>query len=157
MTPRPALPSEHGAIAALWHAGWHDGHAGHVPESLVRLRTLSDFERRVADLPGLRVIGPEGAPVGLCSVQEDELHQLYVAAEARGTGAAAALVADAEARLSEAHGSAFLHCAIGNRRARRFYERMGWGFARTETAMLRSADGPYPLAVARYEKTFTLP
>lgn len=157
MTPRPALPEEHGAIAALWHRGWHDGHAGHVPESLTRLRTPSDFDRRVAGLPGLRVIGAAGAPVGLCSIDGAELHQLYVAAEARGTGAAAALLADAEARLSAHHESAHLHCALGNARARRFYERMGWRFARLETAMLRSAEGPYPLDVARYEKAFTLP
>ena len=101
-------------------------------------------------------LGPEGAPVGLCSIEGNELHQLYVAPEARGTGAAAVLMADAEARLSEAHDSAFLHCALGNARARRFYERMGWRFAGTETAMLRSTEGPYPLEVARYEKLFTL-
>jgi hypothetical protein len=38
------------------------------------------------------VIGPIGAPLGFCMLKDDELYQLYVAAEARGVGAAAAVI-----------------------------------------------------------------
>ena len=66
----------------------------------------------------LRVVGPVGAPVGLSVVKGDELYQLFVSAQSRGTGVAAALIADAQARLS-ARGveTAWLTCAIGNDRA----------------------------------------
>ncbi len=82
----------------------------------------------------------------------DHLVQLYVSAQARGTGAAAALMADAEARLAEAGVEiAWLACAIGNERAARFYEKCGWRRAGTVTYQ---PDASYrtPLEVWRYEK-----
>jgi hypothetical protein len=39
--------------------------------------------------------------LGFCLVKGDELYQLYVKAESRGSGVATALMADAEARMSE--------------------------------------------------------
>ncbi|HXV64473.1 MAG TPA: GNAT family N-acetyltransferase [Vicinamibacteria bacterium] len=75
----------------------------------------------------MRVVGPVGAPVGFCVVKGDELYQLYVSAQSRGAGVAAALIADAEARLVEdGVERAWLACAIGNERAARFYEKSGW-------------------------------
>jgi ribosomal protein S18 acetylase RimI-like enzyme len=52
-----------------------------------------------ASLPSVRVVGTAGAPVGFCVVKDEELYQLFVAAESRGSGIAVELVADAEARL----------------------------------------------------------
>ena len=154
MTPRPARLDDLDALAALWHEGWHDAHAAILPAALVRLRTLESLrERLLAGRDQTWVIGPPGAPVGFSMVKDDELYQLYVAPAARGTGVAAALIADAERRLA-ARGVelAWLACAIGNERAARFYEREGW--RRTGVAVIRAetSEGPFPLEVWRYEK-----
>jgi ribosomal protein S18 acetylase RimI-like enzyme len=86
----------------------------------------------------------------------DELYQLYVSAQARGSGVAAALMADAEARLAEAGvATAWLACAIGNERAARFYEKCGWRRAGTMINELDTPDGMFPLEVWRYEKSVT--
>jgi ribosomal protein S18 acetylase RimI-like enzyme len=87
----------------------------------------------------------------------DELYQLYVSAEARGTGVAAALIADAEARLA-AHGvrTAWLACAIGNDRAARFYEKSGWRRAGTVVSELDTPAGIFRLDVWRYEKDLAI-
>lgn len=58
-------------------------------------------EREIAALPNVRVVGPPRRPNGLCIVRSDELYQLFVAAPSRGSGVAAALLADAEARLAD--------------------------------------------------------
>jgi GNAT superfamily N-acetyltransferase len=59
--------------------------------------------------------------------KDDELYQLFVSAQSRGAGVAAALIADAEARLlARGVETAWLACAIGNERAARFYEKCGW-------------------------------
>jgi len=85
-----------------------------------------------------------------------ELSQLFVSAEAHGSGVAAALIADAEARLAE-HGveTAWLACAIGNDRAARFYEKSGWRLAGTAVNTAETSSGPFPLEVWRYEKRLT--
>jgi ribosomal protein S18 acetylase RimI-like enzyme len=113
-------------LAKLWYDGWHDSHARIVPAELTRLRTLESFRDRLqAALPNVRVVGPSGAPVGFCIVRDDELYQLFVSAQSRGSGVASALIADAEARLAKIGvETAWLACAIGNERAARFYEKM---------------------------------
>jgi GNAT superfamily N-acetyltransferase len=64
---------------------------------------------------------------GFIMVVEDEVEQVYVAREHRGTGVAAALLARAEEIVaSNGHESAWLAVVPGNARARRFYERNGW-------------------------------
>ena len=86
-------------------------------------------------------------------MQKDELYQLFVAAEARGSGVATALITDAEARLAAAGvETAWLACAIGNERAARFYENRGWRRAGTMINPLDTPDGVLPLEVWRYEK-----
>jgi GNAT superfamily N-acetyltransferase len=142
-------------LARLWHQGWLDAHAAIVPAELIRLRSLASFRERLpALLPKTRVVGAPGEPVGLAITQGDELHQLYVSSQARGTGVAAALVADAEARLiEEGVEIAWLACAIGNRRAARFYEKSGWHLARTFVSPLDTGAGIFLLEVWRYEKT----
>jgi len=153
-TVRPADPSETGVLARLWYDGWQDAHAAILPAELARARTLESFtERMAAALAEVRVIGPQGAPLGFAILKGDELDQFYVASRARGAGVAAVLMADAEARLS-ARGveTAWLACAIGNARAARFYEKCGWYLARTMVSRLDTADGPFDLKVWRYEK-----
>lgn len=159
MLVRAALADELDALARLWLETWREAHEAIIPRALTRLRTLPSFRDRLAALlPQIRVVGPKGAPLGFAIVKDDELYQLFVAATARGSGVAAALLADAEARLAAAGvTTAWLACAIGNDRAARFYEKNGW--ARVGTAMIpaETSEGPFPLEVWRYEKTVARP
>ena len=154
MDVRAAQEREIDHLARIWYDGWHEAHAQIVPAELTRLRTLESFrDRLLAALPDLRVVGPPGEPLGFCIVQGDELYQLFVAAESRGTGVAAALVADAEARLAESGVEiAWLACAIGNQRAANFYEKCGWHRAGNMINHAETSDGSFPLEVWRYEK-----
>ncbi|WP_395645743.1 GNAT family N-acetyltransferase [Terricaulis sp.] len=157
MSIRDAIDSEIAPLAALWRDAWMDGHAAHVPADLVALRTLDSFESRLRQAyPEIRVADENGALLGFHVLKGAELYQLFVAAEARGTGVAVKLIEDAEARLA-ARGveTAFLTCAIGNRRAARFYEKRGWRLARTLVEELPTKAGPYALEVWRYEKRLT--
>ena len=152
---RDGNPDELDALARLWFEAWQDGHRAVVPAALARVRTLESFRARLsAALPRVRVVGPAGAPVGFCIIQDDELYQLFVDRSARGTGVAAALLADGEARL-KANGvrMAWLACAIGNDRAARFYEKSGWHRTGTITSRLETIAGVFLLDVWRYEKT----
>ena len=154
MYVRTAYADEIDAIARVWYDAWQDGHAKVVPAELAADRTEESFRSRLqAMLPDTRVIGPRGAPLGFCTIKADELYQLFVAANARGSGAASLLLADGESRLA-ANGVeiAWLACAIGNDRAARFYEKCGWRLARVFTSHLDTANGAFDLDVWRYEK-----
>jgi GNAT superfamily N-acetyltransferase len=159
MDVRAAEEVDIGHLAKIWYDGWHDAHAQIVPAELTRLRTLESFRDRLqAALPNVRVVGPSGEPVGFCIVKGNELYQLFVSAQSRGSGVAAALIADAEARFSE-NGveTAWLACAIGNERAAKFYEKCGWHRAGTMINDLETSKGKFPLEVWRYEKSLTPP
>ena len=157
MDVRAAEEAEVDHLARLWYEGWHEAHAPIVPAELTRLRTLESFRNRLQEaLLSVRVVGPPGAPVGFCIVRGAELYQLFVSVPSRGSGAAAALIADAEARLSESGvETAWLACAIGNERAARFYEKCGWYRVGTVVNRVETPSGPYPLEVWRYEKSLT--
>jgi ribosomal protein S18 acetylase RimI-like enzyme len=151
---RNAELAEIDLLARIWYDGWRDAHEQIVPEDLTRLRTLESFRDRLeAALPSVRVVGAAGEPVGFCMLKGDELYQLYVSGSARGSGAAASLVADAEAHLSKKGvETAWLACAIGNERAARFYERCGWRRTGTVINHLETPAGEFLLEVWRYEK-----
>jgi len=152
---RAAEQTELDQLAQVWFDAWNDAHAQIVPAELVRLRTLENFRERLQkDLPNLRVAGSPGEPVGFCLVKDDELYQLFVAAPARGTGVAAALMADGEAKLAQSGVAiAWLACAMGNDRAARFYEKCGWHRTGTMTNEAETSEGTFLLQVWRYEKT----
>ena len=113
-----------------------------VPPALVALRTSESFLDRLRDLgDALRVAGPPGRPLGLCVASGDDIDQLYVAPAARGTGLAARLLADGEARLAAAGVRVGrIACAIGNDRALRFYEKHGWRGGRGTITLAGSFD-----------------
>ncbi|MFC6489756.1 GNAT family N-acetyltransferase [Nitratireductor sp. GCM10026969] len=159
MQVRSADAAEIDHLARLWHEGWHETHAPLLPPHLTRLRTLESFRERLqAALSDTRVAGPPGAPVGFSVLKGEELYQLFVSPEARGSGVAAALIADAEARLAECGvETAWLACAIGNERAARFYEKSGWRLAGTVVNQAETSTGPFPLEVWRYEKRLARP
>src|SRR4051812_47683535 len=95
---RPADEAEIDHLAKLWFDGWRDAHEAIVPAELTRRRTLASFRDRLrAGIADVTVIGAAGAATGFSMLKDDELYQLYVSAEARGRGAAVALIDDAEA------------------------------------------------------------
>jgi ribosomal protein S18 acetylase RimI-like enzyme len=149
---RNAAEADLDRLAMIWHQGWHEAHASLVPAELTLVRTLPNFRERLqAALSDLRVAGEPSA--GFCQLKDDELFQLYVSAEARGSGVAAALIADAETRLAEKGVEvAWLACAIGNERAARFYEKSGWERVGVMINEAETPAGPFPLEVWRYEK-----
>jgi GNAT superfamily N-acetyltransferase len=154
MTVRDADPSEARQLAQVWYDAWQDSHVRLVPAELAAHRTPESFHERVeAAITRTRAAGALGAPVGLCIIKQDELEQLFVAAAARGTGAAAALLADGEERLRRGGTRlAWLACAIGNDRAARFYEKHGWTRAGVMTYQAVTASATFPLETWRYEK-----
>jgi ribosomal protein S18 acetylase RimI-like enzyme len=144
-------------LAGIWFEGWHAAHAQIVPAQLVRMRTLKSFEERLHGAAAhVRVAEVAGAPVGFYLLKGSELYQLYVASNARGSGVAATLMADAEAALDKKGVQiAWLACAIGNDRAARFYEKCGWLRIRTVTDDVEVSDGTFALEVWRYEKSLS--
>jgi GNAT superfamily N-acetyltransferase len=158
MQVRSADAAEIDRLARLWHDGWHQTHASLVRQELIRFRTPESFRERLqAAFPNVHVAGPIGAPIGFYVLKGDELSQLFVSPEAHGSGVAAALISDAEARLAAEHGveTAWLACAIGNVRAARFYEKSGWRLAGTVVNPAETSSGPFLLEVWRYEKRLT--
>jgi len=152
---RPAAESDVERLAQIWFEGWHSAHAAIVPEALTRLRTLESFGDRIREhLPDIRVLVVNRGLAGFAMVRGDEVYQFYVDAPARGSGAAAVLMADVEASLaSRGVRVAWLACAIGNERAARFYEKCGWRRVSTVVNDADTAAGPFPIRVWRYEKT----
>jgi GNAT superfamily N-acetyltransferase len=141
-------------VASIWFRGWRDGHEGHVSDELVSARTEASFRlrasQRVADTTVATV---DGAVAGFIMVVDDEVEQVYVGRDHRGTGLAAALLARAEEIVAaNGHESAWLAVVPGNARARRFYERNGW----TDTGLIEypasTAGGPVFIPAQRYEK-----
>ena len=151
---RAARDDEIDQLTTVWYDAWQDAHAALLPEDFKRLRTWESFRQRLHDaLPNVRVVGAPGSPVGFHLTKDDELYQLFVSSEARGSGVAAALIADAEARLA-AQGveTAWLACAIGNNRAARFYEKQGWKNIGTVVHRVDTPKGEYQFEVWRFEK-----
>ncbi|WP_354701434.1 acetyltransferase [Paraconexibacter sp. AEG42_29] len=150
---RPATEDDAEAIALIWSAGWHDGHAGHVPPELHDHRGLDTFRDRVPPrLATTTVAVVEGEVAGFATLHADELEQLYVATAHRGHGAAGALIAHAEATIGAEHPAAWLAVVAGNARARRFYERSGWEDGGPLAYAAETAAGPFTVPCRRYVK-----
>jgi GNAT superfamily N-acetyltransferase len=146
---RPATDADMAAVADLWHEGWHDGHAGHVPDGLTAARTLPAFHERTPMRVADTTVAVDGAGglLGFVMVVDDEVEQVFAGRAARGTGVAAELLAEAERQVAAAgHDEAWLAVVTGNARARRFYERCGWR---------DSGDLPYRVTAAG--QTWTSP
>ncbi len=150
---RPATQVDLDAIADIWHAGWRDAHLGHVPDELVRHRTRADLARlAVQRVPHTIVAVDRDRVVGFAVIHDDELEQLYVAADVRRRGVATALVARAEATIAARFDTAWLAVVAGNTAARQFYLRRGWHDDGPFDNPAPTADGPLPVPARRYAK-----
>jgi GNAT superfamily N-acetyltransferase len=150
---RPASPGDVEAIAGVWHEAWGDGHLGNVPEALMPFRGLAHFRERVPPrIPGTTVAVSGPRVVGFVTVRGDEVEEIFVARDARGSGVAAALLRHAERAIAARHDLAWLAVVDGNARARRFYERNGWRDAGAFDYAAEIPGGTLPVPSRRYEK-----
>jgi GNAT superfamily N-acetyltransferase len=151
---RPASAADAPAIATIWYDGWRDGHLGNVPAELVAVRTPESFGTRAAERVADTTVAVDADGVaGFIMVVGDEVEQVYVAAEHRGTQVAATLLAEAERQVAaNGHRRAWLAVVAGNARARRFYERMGWTDDSPMLYAASTASGPIDVPVRRYIK-----
>lgn len=154
MQVRPARPGDAAAIAEIWHHGWRDGHLGHVPDALLAARTRQSFHERAPQRIGDTVVAVVGGAVaGFVMVVDDEVEQVYVGTDHRGTGVAAVLLAEAERLVAaHGHGTAWLAVVAGNARARRFYARSGWGDDGLFEHSTTGPAGPIAVPAHRYVK-----
>ena len=154
---RAATEDDAAAIAAIWAAGWRDGHVGNVPDELVGARTDESFRTRAPALvPGTTVAVVDGEIAGFVTVVGDELDQVYVDARHRGSGIADALLADGERRVAAAgHSEAWLVVVPGNDRALAFYARNGWTDGGLFDHPAPSGREPIMVRSHRYTKVVT--
>jgi hypothetical protein len=114
MQVRSADAAEIDHLARLWYDSGHEAHAPLVPPR--RWPACAPSRAFVSDCrPHSRTSTSPVRwvrPSAFCVLKGAELYQLFVSPEAGGSGAAAALIADAEARLTEPGvETAWLACA----------------------------------------------
>jgi DNA/RNA-binding domain of Phe-tRNA-synthetase-like protein/ribosomal protein S18 acetylase RimI-like enzyme len=153
-TLRPADPADAEAVAEIWRRGWRDGHDGLLPQELVEARTDESFRARAAGRVGDTTVATIGEAVaGFVMVVDDEVEQVYVSADHRGTGVADVLMAEAERQVrANGHERAWLAVVAGNGRARRFYERAGWHDEGAFDYEAATESGPITVPCRRYVK-----
>jgi ribosomal protein S18 acetylase RimI-like enzyme len=151
---RPATPGDAADIALIWSAGWRDGHLGGVPDQLVAARTPESFHRRASErVRDATVATVNGSVAGFVMVVRDEVEQVYVAAEHRGTGVARLLLANAEHQVADnGFAEGWLAVVASNARARAFYARAGWIDRGLFNYQASSETGPIPVPAHRYTK-----
>lgn len=150
---RKATADDVGVVARIWHIGWTDGHAGHVPPELVLFRNQEQFVSRArARIECMWVAESQSQTVGFVVVKGDEVEQIYVDRSSRGTGVAAMLLHKAEAEIRSAgHRQAWLAVVAGNQRARSFYSRLGWRDSGPISYLAETEVGPLAVPSHRYE------
>jgi GNAT superfamily N-acetyltransferase len=99
-----------------------------MPPAEIAHRSLEFFIHRMTGLLASTLVTQQNGTIAAFSAWRGNLlGQLFVAVGHRGTGIAPILLAAVEIEMAkEGTAEAELHCVVGNERARRFYERMGW-------------------------------
>jgi GNAT superfamily N-acetyltransferase len=150
---RSATPADAEAIAAVWHAAWHEAHDTHVPRSLVDARPLAYFVGHVLGVIDRSTVAVDDSGiVGFVTVDEDELDLLFVDARGRGSGVAIELLTAGEQTMAARFDVGWLEVVTGNARARAFYAREGWRDAGTADRVIDTSSGPALVPSHRYEK-----
>jgi len=125
---RPAKPQDRTAIVQILHHGWHDGHAHLVTPEILPFRTpecIDDIFGTSKDT--FYVAEDEGRISGFVAINGDELTKLFIARDARGSGAAGKLLAFGEQKIAgNGFAVARLLCMVGNVPAEKFYAKTGW-------------------------------
>jgi GNAT superfamily N-acetyltransferase len=98
------------------------------PAEEIARRTIPFFVERITGLLQTTLVEERsGSIVGFSSWSGRLLGQIYVTPACRGSNLATELMAASERAMAlEGITQAELHCVVGNKRARRFYERVGW-------------------------------
>ncbi len=151
---RKAEKTDIPALARVWNDSWHAGH-GHIDPVAAKFRDLAYFEERiVSGLARMIVAEEDGKIVGFSGWEGDGIAQVFIAPSHFGTNVAPRLLATVEAILkAEGYQRIWLHCAVGNDRARRFYEKNGWRVARVFDDEVGTREGPRPMRAWHMEKT----
>jgi ribosomal protein S18 acetylase RimI-like enzyme len=154
---RSAGAADAPAVAEIWYQGWRDGHEGHVADELAAVRTYESFRSRAAErVNDTVVVLVDGVVAGFVVVVDDEIEQVYVVREHRGSGVAPRLLREGERLVSEnGFEYAWLAVVAGNRRARRFYERSGWIDEGPFDYLAAGPDGTISVPSHRYVKHVT--
>jgi ribosomal protein S18 acetylase RimI-like enzyme len=133
VTIRHAQPCDRGSIAAVQAESWRDAYAGLLPKEYLTGRLAQDLERhwsRVDIQPGdVVLVAEEDRVVGFVAVwcrPEPFVDNLHVKPAQRSRGVGSALMrAAARELIRQNQSSASLWVLESNRRALRFYERLG--------------------------------
>lgn len=151
MQVRRADKNDVAAVARMWHAGWHVGHAAVVDDALVRLRVPEEFVVRTqSHLEETYVAVIRDEIAGFFMIKEDEVYQFYVDVSRHGSGLAREFMAHAE-RVLAGH-MAHLACSVGNDRAAAFYRKCGWTHVRTGPYEVETSEGVFVVQELRFEK-----
>jgi ribosomal protein S18 acetylase RimI-like enzyme len=152
---RKAEETDIPALARVWNESWHAGHAHLQPEA-AKHRDLPYFEARVGSNIDRMIVAEEGGEIlGFSGWEGDGIGQVFVLPSHFGKQVAPRLLATVEAILrAEGHATIWLHCAEGNDRARKFYEKHGWKVASTFDDEIGTHLGPMPMRTWHMEKTF---
>jgi GNAT superfamily N-acetyltransferase len=154
---RRARASDIIEVAALYHSVWHETQASFMPPAEIARRSLEFFAHRMTALLDSTLVIERNATITAFSAWRGNLlGQLFVAIRHRGTSIAPSLLTAAEIEMAkEGTVEAELHCVVGNERARRFYERMGW--ASQGKVMECVAGKPTQIEVPFWRMTKVLP
>ena len=128
-----------------------------MPDALVAARTPESFARRAEQRIGdITLATVDGRIAGFVAVVADEVEQVYVASEYRGTGLAPVLLSEAEQQVAgNGFEEAWLAAAGGNARARRFYARCGWIDNGPFEYEAYTEAGPMRITAYRYTRRVT--